>query len=79
MADGEVSQALMLSILSCQEVWLLLAYDYQVVNIWWGVFTPVSVFQILLSGCFREELKQREDTGKGPALGRPHRVPLGDD
>ena len=79
MADGEVSQALMLSILRCQEVWLLLAYDYQVVNIWWGVFTPVSVFQILLSGCFREELKQREDTGKGPALGRPHRVPLGDD
>ena len=77
MADGEVSQAL--TIIRCQEVWLLLAYDHQVVNVWWGVFTPVSVFQILLSGLFREELKQREDMGKGPVLGRPHRVPLGDD
>ena len=60
-----------LSILRCQEVWLLLAYDHQGVNIWWGFSTPVSVFQILLSGYIRVELKQREEReracpGKAP-------------
>ena len=61
-----VSQRSALSILRLQQIWGLCAHGHQVVNFFpfGGVFSicknnSENVYQILLSGYFREELKQR--------------------